>query len=70
MLTVLFLQPGLEINLEICRDCLRSFDDDQEQDYDPARKLGNIYLESAGATGDDDLCPECRKKTSGIDKPQ
>jgi hypothetical protein len=30
--------------------------------YDPARKLGDIYLKSAGATGDDDLCPECRKK--------
>jgi len=52
----------MEIKVKICRDCLRPFDDDQEQDYDPARELGDIFLKSAGATGDDDLCPECRKK--------
>jgi len=47
--------------VKICRDCLRPFDDNQEQDYDPARELGDIFLKSAGAASDD-LCPECREK--------
>ena len=48
--------------MKTCRDCLLPFDDDKEQDYDPARELGDINLKSAGATSDDDLCHQCRAK--------
>ena len=48
--------------MKICRDCLLQFDDDQEQDYDPARELGDIFLKSAGSASFKDLCPECREK--------
>ena len=48
--------------MNICRDCLPPFDDDQEQDYDPARELGDIFLKSTGVANNDNLCPECRKK--------
>lgn len=50
------------VKVRICRDCLRPFEEYQNQDYDPARELGDIFLKSTGIAGNDDLCPECRDK--------
>lgn len=48
--------------MKICRDCSRPFDEDQEQDHDPARELGGIFLKSTVVANNDDLCPECLEK--------
>ncbi len=54
------------IKVKFCRECLRPFDDHQEQDYDPARQLGDIFLNSTGIANNDELCPECREKLGMI----
>lgn len=56
------MENSLEVEMAICRKCLRPFDKHQDSDHDPARELAEIFWGSTNSTDEDDLCPDCRKE--------
>jgi hypothetical protein len=45
----------------LCRRCGEEFEEDSG-DYNPAQELGEMFLDSMGGSGADDLCPKCREE--------
>jgi len=48
--------------MKVCKNCLKSFDEQDERDFSPLYKLGAIFTKCMGDMEINDLCPDCRKK--------
>ena len=53
---VLKIKPGGP--MKTCRRCGEDFEE-SSGDYSPAQELGEMFLDSMGTSGVDDLCPKC-----------
>lgn len=48
--------------MKLCKRCFREFDENEIIDYNPARKLGDIFISNIGNVDVEDICPECSEE--------
>lgn len=49
--------------MKTCGRCLREYDDGISVHENPARELGELFLEATDPEGENDLCADCREET-------
>ncbi len=47
--------------MKTCGKCGEEFEEDDDE-YNPAQELGDVFPETMGEPAADDLCPKCREK--------
>ena len=47
--------------MKLCKRCFREFDEDEIEEYSPARELGDIFIANVCDVDVEDLCPVCRE---------
>ena len=48
--------------MKTCKRCSMPLDENEPEDYDPVRELGEVFLLETGDVRVKDLCPQCRKE--------
>ena len=48
--------------MKLCKRCFREFDEGENFDSSPARKLGDTFISDIGDIEAEDICPECREE--------
>ena len=48
--------------MKLCKKCFKEFDENDNIEDSPARKLGDIFISDIGNVDIEDICPECREE--------